>query len=356
MRAREPGFLAVYHAQLERDDHDRRHTRASDARHDADAQPISISATATYMGLRLKRYRPLVTRLLRRRPRRQGALAGHVEIAHAPQQQARSRRASGSSPIGWNVPPALSSAAANQAPERRWPPCRAGRGRPAARATAWLATGPQVCAPDADAGAFPLRARRRARSRRAPRRTSPAWPAARAAARRNGARGAERQIVGLDAESHRREERVGRAKMRAPARNGPPNRASPSAHKRLEPREVALQRGVDRMQADPTPQFMPQVLRSAWKPECISAAALRAQARAAASGRPDAGVALAHVFGDGQRVPHRDGPVDQAGHLAGGREARKASGFCAPPKGTRISRNGMSSSRISTQGRSDQEE
>ena len=28
---------------------------------------------------------------------------------------------------------------------------------------------------------------------------------------------------------------------------------------------------------------MPQVLRSAWKPECISAAALRAQARAAAS-------------------------------------------------------------------------
>ena len=49
-------------------------------------------------------------------------------------------------------------------------------------------------------------------------------------------------------------------------------------------------------------------------------------------------------------------PSTRQGTLPVGENARNASGFCAPPKGTRVSRNGMFSSRISTQGRSDQEE
>ena len=49
-------------------------------------------------------------------------------------------------------------------------------------------------------------------------------------------------------------------------------------------------------------------------------------------------------------------PSTRQGTLPVGEKWRKASGLLEPPKGTRISRNGMASSRSSTQGRSDQEE
>ena len=104
------------------------------------------------------------------------------------------------------------------------------------------------------------------------------------------------------------------------------------------------------------PQFIVQALRSAKNPECISAAAERAQARAAASaGHTPAWRSPTYsvIASESQTVM---GPSTSAGTLPVGEKPRKASGFCAPPKGTRFSWNGMFNSRSSTQGRSDHEE
>lgn len=49
-------------------------------------------------------------------------------------------------------------------------------------------------------------------------------------------------------------------------------------------------------------------------------------------------------------------PSTRQGTLPVGENARNASGFAAPPKGTSVSWNAISSVRISTHGRSDQEE
>jgi len=101
---------------------------------------------------------------------------------------------------------------------------------------------------------------------------------------------------------------------------------------------------------------MPQVVRSAWKPECISAAADRAQARAAASaGQTPAcrSPTYSVIDNESQTVV---APSTRQGTLPVGEKTRNASGFCGPPKGTSTSRKGIPSSVINTQGRNDHDE
>ena len=66
--------------------------------------------------------------------------------------------------------------------------------------------------------------------------------------------------------------------------------------------------------------FIGQWLRSAEKPECISAQTLRARARAAvgAATGPCPGYRLGEVLGDRQRVPDGEVAVDEHRHAAGG--------------------------------------
>ena len=125
----------------------------------------------------------------------------------------------------------------------------------------------------------------------------------------------------------------------------------------LEPREIARERRVDGLERT----RMPAVHRAGIAQSQRSPNASRRLARARPGarggfGRPHAGVALAHVFGDGQRIPDGDAAIDQAGHLAGGRKAAERVGVLRAAEGDQVLANGMSSSRISTQGRSDHEE
>jgi hypothetical protein len=100
------------------------------------------------------------------------------------------------------------------------------------------------------------------------------------------------------------------------------------------------------------PQFIVQWWRSAWKPECISAAAQRANARAAASaGHTPAcrSPTYSVMPSESQTVV---APSTRQGTLPVGENALKAS----PPKGTSRSWKGIPSSRMSTHGRSDHDE
>ena len=71
-------------------------------------------------------------------------------------------------------------------------------------------------------------------------------------------------------------------------------------------------------------RFMPHSLRSATKPECISAEIERAWARRGAVLRPQPRFRkpFGQIFDDGQRIPDRDVAIDQRRHLARMRETQ----------------------------------
>src|SRR4030088_1525690 len=73
-------------------------------------------------------------------------------------------------------------------------------------------------------------------------------------------------------------------------------------------------------------RFMPHSLRSAAKPECISAEIERAWARLPGIWGPQFlfGKFFREVFEDRKRIPDRDIAVDQRRHLAGERKAEDA--------------------------------
>src|SRR3972149_6984924 len=105
-----------------------------------------------------------------------------------------------------------------------------------------------------------------------------------------------------------------------------------------------------------TPQFMEHLPRSSKKPECISAAALRAHARAAASTGQTWACRSAKYSTIESESHTSNSPSFRQGTLPDGDTSAMESCPGASPKGMRVSVNGMESSRFSTQGRKDHEE
>ncbi len=103
---------------------------------------------------------------------------------------------------------------------------------------------------------------------------------------------------------------------------------------------------------------MPQILRSEAKPECISAAVERAQARTARSAGQTPGCRSARYSAIASESHTTVSPSCRQGTLPLGEKVRNVAWVSARSsvKGVRCSRKGMPSAFISTQGRSDHEE
>src|SRR5690348_12987310 len=104
------------------------------------------------------------------------------------------------------------------------------------------------------------------------------------------------------------------------------------------------------------PQFIEHCERKALKPECISAAAQRANARAFACEGHARGCRSARysvIASESQTVVS---PSTRHGTLPFGEKSRNAPQFEPGANGTSFSSNGMSSSRIRIHGRNDHDE
>ena len=104
------------------------------------------------------------------------------------------------------------------------------------------------------------------------------------------------------------------------------------------------------------PQLMLQVLRSAPNPECISAAAHRAQARAAGSAGHTPGWRSARYSVMASESHTTVAPSWRQGTFPLGEMARKPPSGPGGPKGRSRSSKGMPRVRSSTHGRSDHDE
>jgi len=105
-----------------------------------------------------------------------------------------------------------------------------------------------------------------------------------------------------------------------------------------------------------TPQLIEQRLRSSLNPECISAAALRAQARASGSAGQIPGCRSARYSAMASESQTTVSPSMRHGTLPLGHSFRKLSQRDASPKRSKRSVNSIPRSRMSTHGRSDHDE
>jgi hypothetical protein len=137
-----------------------------------------------------------------------------------------------------------------------------------------------------------------------------------------------------------------------PARKGPPERDRPWCHNSsMRPMSRLTPSGHGSIRTR-MPQFIVHTSRMAWKPECISAQALRAQARARASPGHTPGVRSARYSTMASVSQITASPSTRQGTRPVGEKEWNE----RVPNGTSFSSNGMPSVRISTHGRSDQEE
>ena len=104
------------------------------------------------------------------------------------------------------------------------------------------------------------------------------------------------------------------------------------------------------------PTFIVQMLRNVAKPECISAAAQRAHARASAPAGHRPGWRSARNSLMPSESQTTVSPSRRQGTLPEGEKARKASKLEPRANGRMCSTNGMARARNSTQGRSDHDE
>src|SRR6188768_2400181 len=146
------------------------------------------------------------------------------------------------------------------------------------------------------------------------------------------------------------------AQKREPVRKGPPKRPMPSAQSSSRRARSRLSGAPQDLSVTRIPQLNVQASRKAKKPECISALAHRAQARAVASAGQTPAWRSARYSVMASESHTVVLPSTRQGTLPVGEKPRNASGLAAPPNGTRFSRNGMFSSRMSIQGRNDHEE
>ncbi len=98
------------------------------------------------------------------------------------------------------------------------------------------------------------------------------------------------------------------------------------------------------------------MLRRVAKPECISAAAQRDQARAASSAGHSPGCRSARYSAIASESHTTVSPSRRQGTLPEGENERNAAKFEPRPNGRMCSVNAMPRARSSTQGRSDQDE
>eukprot|EP01139_Manchomonas_bermudensis_P020855 Amastigsp_a680092_21.p4 type:complete len:151 gc:universal Amastigsp_a680092_21:256-708(+) len=145
-----------------------------------------------------------------------------------------------------------------------------------------------------------------------------------------------------------------------PQRYGPPKRESPSSNKlvrRASSATTGSGQGASPLSVTRTPTFMERSVRTAEKPECISAETDIAKARAALSRGHASGASSAQYMQIASESQTTTSPWCRAGTLPVGENFLRSSTRSEPgPRATRTSLKGIPHALRRNQGRSDHDE